>query len=361
MQELIRDCSLLENLLMFIGVCYQFYRGQAYSRFRALSEASGPLPAGAEAHELERFTAEPNALIDACCRLAYRLLREVTSSSSALNILYLSGINSMVRHISLGECPSSGCMSLMECHRSAPCRVSPLHVPISAGWDPPIEEILAAAIQDVGSPTIGLEAGPTGTAQQGRGAAEAGTPGPAGDDGTSRSVTKWSQYRLSLADLYQLVLELYSSYMKREISGTKILKLLANVCAPGNTVNAKVQTFLAGLILKIQPSSAGTPRSTPSVSSLLFSLRPSKKKKGWKVHLSLRQDRPVYLPDADEMATFSEGEKNMIKEAFARYDEDGSGAIDKEELGLLLQDLGMQVGVVLEFWPFSPHPCVCPR
>ncbi len=81
----------------------------------------------------------------------------------------------------------------------------------------------------------------------------------------------------------------------------------------------------------------------PEVTSLLFSLRPGGAQGGWRVHLSLIQEKPLYTPDSKEMDLFSEAERGMMKEAFSRYDEDGNGAIDQEELGLLLQDLGLQV------------------
>lgn len=119
------------------------------------------------------------------------------------------------------------------------------------------------------------------------------------------------------------------------------------MCAPGNVVDAGVQAFLAGLILHTRhkedtgdSSTAGVPETT----SLLFSLRPGGAQGGWQVHLSLLQEKPLYMPDSRDMDLFSEAERVMIKEAFARYDEDGNGAIDREELRLLLQDLGLQVG-----------------
>ena len=213
----------------------------------------------------------------------------------------------------------------------------------TTGWDPPIEEILAAAID-----------------QDSANGATSATSGSAVNVSSTETTqqaqaTGWNQYRLSYADLYQLVLELYGSYMRKEITGTKILKLLANVCAPGNVVDAKVQTFLAGLILhtkrkeKIDSSSSSFTlddiHSLPEVTSLLFSLRPGGAKGGWRVHLSLLQEKPVYEPDKEEMVHFTESEKSMIREAFSRYDENNNGEIDKEELGLLLHDLGLQVRV----------------
>lgn len=137
------------------------------------------------------------------------------------------------------------------------------------------------------------------------------------------------------------------------------------MCAPGNVVDPKVQSFLAGLILHTKRkegssasraeggASSSSPMSltleelaqVPEVTSLLFSLRPGGAQGGWRVHLSLMQEKPLYTPDSREMDLFSEAERGMIKEAFNRYDEDGNGAIDQEELGLLLQDLGLQVRV----------------
>jgi hypothetical protein len=117
-----------------------------------------------------------------------------------------------------------------------------------------------------------------------------------------------------------------------------------------------VQAFVASLILHTKQSSSGDPTLRPAVTSLLFSLRQEAQRQGltgrseegtsrpfWAVHLSLHQEKPVYTPDEEELASFSRGEENMILEAFARYDQDGSGSIDKEELGMLLQDLGLQV------------------
>lgn len=136
------------------------------------------------------------------------------------------------------------------------------------------------------------------------------------------------------------------------------------VCAPGNVVDANVQAFLAGLILHTKHKEGGRGGSSvsnsndaspttaftleelaqvPEVTSLLFSLRPGGAQGGWRVHLSLIQEKPLYTPDSKEMDLFSEAERGMMKEAFSRYDEDGNGAIDQEELGLLLQDLGLQV------------------
>lgn len=124
-----------------------------------------------------------------------------------------------------------------------------------------------------------------------------------------------------------------------------------------------MQSFLAGLILHTKRKAGGgassassaagaasppsfTPEElaeVPEVTSLLFSLRPGGAQGGWRVHLSLMQEKPLYTPDSHEMDLFSEAERGMIKEAFNRYDEDGNGAIDQQELGLLLQDLGLQV------------------
>ena len=193
-RELLRDTHVVEQLLMFISVAFQLYRGRTYARMReelllaaargdaaaagavAATEAGAAETAGADAVPDAHLLA-PDAipLIDACCRYAYRLLREMMTSSCALTVLYLAGVNSMVRHISLG-------------------------------WDPPIEEILAAAIdQDRVAPT-------------------ASKP-----KGAANNNTTTTSNRLSCSDLYQLVLELYASYMKKEITGVKILKLLANV------------------------------------------------------------------------------------------------------------------------------------
>ena len=155
------------------------------------------------------------------------------------------------------------------------------------------------------------------------------------------------------------------------------------MCAPGNVVDPKVQSFLAGLILHTKRKDGGastgsavgsraeatasppsfTPEElaqVPEVTSLLFSLRPGGAQGGWRVHLSLMQEKPLYTPDSREMDLFSEAERGMIKEAFNRYDEDGNGAIDQEELGLLLQDLGLQVRAMLVIaigpgrFPFGP-------
>lgn len=135
------------------------------------------------------------------------------------------------------------------------------------------------------------------------------------------------------------------------------------MCAPGNVVDPQVQCFLAGLILHTKrkagggsstSSAVGAAASPPSlmpeevaqvpeVTSLLFSLRPGGAQGGWRVHFSLMQEKPLYTPDSHEMDLISEAERGMIKEAFNRYDEDGNGVIDLEELGLLLQDLGLQV------------------
>lgn len=193
-RELLRDTHVVEQLLMFISVAFQLYRGRTYARTReelllaaargdtaapavvAATEAGAAETAGADAVPDAHLLA-PDAipLIDACCRYAYRLLRVMMTSSCALTVLYLAGVNSMVRHISLG-------------------------------WDPPIEEILAAAIgQDRVAPTASK---------------------PKGAANNSSATTS---NRLSCSDLYQLVLELYASYMKKEITGVKFLKLLANV------------------------------------------------------------------------------------------------------------------------------------
>lgn len=113
---------------------------------------------------------------------------------------------------------------------------------ISLGWDPPIEEILAAAIDQDHSTagaasTSGVSSG-SSNATAGGSSGNTGLPSSPGVVRSSASVADagagappggWSQYRLSCSDLYQLVLELYASYMKKDITGTKILKLLANV------------------------------------------------------------------------------------------------------------------------------------
>ena len=318
-RELLRDCHLVEALLMFISVSFQLYRGRTYARGR--TELLGSTPSG-EIMDPHLLCPDTLPVIDACCKSAYRLLREIMTPNCARTVLYLAGINSMVRHISLG-------------------------------WDPPIEEILAAAIdqQDASLRT----SAPSSSSSSGQSSASS-----LADATTNNS---WKQYRLSHSDLYQLVLELYGSYMHKEITGTKILKLLANVCAPGNVVDPKVQSFLASLILqtkrKASGSSLGPGTDTdtftldelnvvPDVTSLLFSLRPGGAQGGWRVHLSLMQEKPVYVPDTQEMTQFSEAERGIIREAFNRYDEDGNGAIDREELGLLLQDLGLQSLIVEE-------------
>jgi hypothetical protein len=36
------------------------------------------------------------------------------------------------------------------------------------------------------------------------------------------------------------VMELYGSYMRKQLSGTKILHLLANLCSPGDVVDLSV-------------------------------------------------------------------------------------------------------------------------
>lgn len=192
---------------------------------------------------------------------------------------------------------------------------------IFEGWDPPIEEILAAAIDDSRAENV------------------------ANTSSAIQKINRPRHYRLSTADLYQLVVELYESFMKMDITATKLLKLLASVCAPGNVVDPKIQSFLAGLILSTTPISARPPQLHNQPASLLFSL----KMKGgtWEVHLSLNQKRPKYIPDEQEVIRFSEAEKNMIKDAFDRYDRDGNGIIDQNELALLLQDLGMQVWIIV--------------
>lgn len=128
------------------------------------------------------------------------------------------------------------------------------------------------------------------------------------------------------------------------------------MCAPGSVVDAEVQAFLAGLILHTRhkdDASVEDPLQVPEVTSLLFSLRPGGAQGGWQVHLSLLQEKPLYTPDARDMQLFTEAERGIIKEAFARYDEDGNGAIDREELRLLLQDLGLQVGAHGYGWRIS--------
>lgn len=242
-RELLRNTHVVEGLLMFISVAFQLYRGRTYARTREellLAAARGDAAAAAVVAATEGGRAEaagagavpdahllsPDAipLIDACCRYAYRLLREMMTSSCALTVLYLAGVNSMVRHISLG-------------------------------WDPPIEEILAAAIdQDRTAGTALKPKSPASNSTTASGGGGGNGPASPSVAASSASVSDagagggalvggggggWSQYRLSCSDLYQLVLELYASYMKKEITGVKILKLLANVC-PARMVVAVV-------------------------------------------------------------------------------------------------------------------------
>jgi len=209
------------------------------------------------------------------------------------------------------------------------------------GWDPPIEEILAAAIDD---PKQHLSDAPQG----GRGGIQQQQQQQQDPVEKQKPCNRMHQYRLSMVDLYLLVMELYDTFMRMEIAGTKLLKLLASVCAPGNVVDPKSQSFLASLILGTVSSDGD--HAAPQIPSLLFSL--TYKDEVWKVHLSQNQERPMYVPDEEELVSFSEAEKNMIRDAFFRYDKDGNGTIDQDELGMLLLDLGMQVSCVAECFRF---------
>lgn len=116
-RELLRNCGVVEGLLMFISVAFQLYRGRTYARTRAEIEAAalrGDMAASAVMAATDRASSgvhnqtgalpdahllSPDAipLIDACARYAYKLLREIMTPSCALSVLYLAGVNSMVR------------------------------------------------------------------------------------------------------------------------------------------------------------------------------------------------------------------------------------------------------------------------
>jgi hypothetical protein len=214
---MLRDCHLLECMMMFVSVAYQFYHGRIWHRSRSSTAAHGEstyslLSLSGPAANAESLTNLQDALIDACAASTYALLRETMTAHLALTVLYLSGINSMVRHISLGAwrlvtpclAPSS-----RRCHHHSlhhQCMTTDF---LPSGWDPPIEEILAAASD--------------GEAVK---AAAGGAAAPDAEGGAKRAVAGWSQYKLSMADLYQLVLELHRAYMRKQIRGTKILNLL---------------------------------------------------------------------------------------------------------------------------------------
>lgn len=103
-QELLRNCHIVEALLMFVGVSFQLYRGRSYARTRAMSILASLHSGSGDENDVEEssMSSVTLPLIDSCCKYAYRLLREVMTSNFALTVLYLAGINSMVRHISLG-------------------------------------------------------------------------------------------------------------------------------------------------------------------------------------------------------------------------------------------------------------------
>jgi hypothetical protein len=117
-RELLRNCHVVEGLLMFTSVAFQLYRGRTYARTRAellAAAARGDAAAvammaatdggggrggnGSDAPLPDAHLLSPDAipLVDACCRYAYRLLRGMMTSSCALTVLYLAGVNSMVR------------------------------------------------------------------------------------------------------------------------------------------------------------------------------------------------------------------------------------------------------------------------
>lgn len=108
MQDLLRESNLAERLLMFVGVVYQFYRGQSYSFSRVKGDSQGSIGSTRSRQPEDACSLYDHRvpLLDACCKLAYRLLREITNaeaSNFSVQLLYLGGLNNMVRQISLGE------------------------------------------------------------------------------------------------------------------------------------------------------------------------------------------------------------------------------------------------------------------
>ncbi len=294
-RELLRNCHVVESLLVFISVAFQLYRGRTYARTRAellaaaargdaaavavMAAIDGSSGAGSDATAPDAHLLSPDAipLIDACCRYAYKLLREMMTSSCALTVLYLSGVNSMVRLWIECRSLTSACRSLSPTLLSQ----SPQVRHISLGWDPPIEETLAAAIdQDTRGAAAAAKEASTSNSSTGDG--PLGGAGPSDGVGGALVGTtgsgEWSRYRLSCSDLYQLVLELYASYMKKEITGTKILKLLANVRTTWSSVLSTLRYLCLDPLSLSHPS---TPclclphRCAPPATSSTPTCRPS--------------------------------------------------------------------------------------